>query len=141
MKRMKLDTGFIRVNGPLFGRLEADGRPVMGFFVEDRHVNPAGICHGGMLMTFADMLLGLTTSLAGGDRKFLPTVNMTADFLAPAPLGAWVEGQGRLLRLTRNLAFADGVITADGETCMRASGMMKIPSKEMRGFAVSALFE
>lgn len=141
MKKLDLLAGFMETNGPLWGRLdEADGLPVMGFRVELRHCNPMQICHGGMLMTFADMLLGFTVSVAAGGKKFLPTVQLGGDYVGPAPLGAWVEGKGRLIRMTRNLGFAECLITADGAPCLRASGIMKIPSQESREGNVLSLF-
>ena len=59
---------------------------------------------------------------------FLPTVNLTCDYLAPAPLGAWVEGRADPVKTTRNLLFAQGLATADGEPVMRANGIFKITS-------------
>ena len=56
---------------------------------------------------------------------FMPTVSMTADFLAPAPLGAWVEGRTDLLRATRNFLFVQCLITSNGAPALRASGIMK----------------
>lgn len=132
MRRLPFDIGFIAGVGPLWGRLDSDGAPVMGFRVEPRHANPGEVCHGGMLMTFADMLLGMTVSVATGGRKFLPTVNLSGDFVGPAPIGSWVEGKGRLLRTTRNLGYGDALITADGEPCLRVSGIMKIPAQDSR---------
>jgi uncharacterized protein (TIGR00369 family) len=116
---------FADVNGPLYVKVE-DGKLFVGFRVEARHCNPANICHGGMMMTFADMLLGMGANFAGKLGRFLPTVNMTSDFLAPSPLGAWVEGHAEVLRVTRNLVFAQGLITADGNPSMRVSGIMKL---------------
>jgi len=140
MKQLNLLAGFMETNGPLWGRLAEDGLPVMGFRVELRHCNPMQICHGGMLMTFADMLLGFTCGVAAGGRKFMPTVNLTGDYVGPAPLGAWVEGHGRLLRQTRNLSFAEAMITADGAPCLRTSGIMKIPAQETREGNILSLF-
>ncbi len=140
MKPLDLPVGFMGVNGPLWGRLDDDGLPLMGFVVEPRHTNPASICHGGMLMTFADMLLGFTVSLAVGGKKFLPTIQLGGDFVGPAPLGAWVAGKGRLVRQTRNLGFADALITADGAACLRANGIMKIPSQESSLIELSRVF-
>lgn len=140
MKRITF-MGFMALTGPLWGRLdEADGLPVMGFRVEDRHCNPMQVCHGGMLMTFADMLLGFTVGIAEGGRKFMPTVNLAGDYVGPAPLGSWVEGKGRLIRQTRNLGFAESLITADGVPCLRASGIMKIPAKDSREGDILSLF-
>ncbi|HYM31295.1 MAG TPA: PaaI family thioesterase [Candidatus Cybelea sp.] len=119
------DGSFIHVNGPLYGRRDGDDL-VMGFRVEPRHCNPANVCHGGMLMSVADMLLGAGSNFRSQLSRFLPTVNMTADFLAPAPLGAWVEGRADVLRITRNLVFAQCLLTADGAPALRASGVLKI---------------
>jgi uncharacterized protein (TIGR00369 family) len=116
---------FAEVNGPLYAKV-VDGKLIVGFRVEARHCNPANICHGGMMMSFADMLLGIGSNFAAKLGRFLPTVNMTSDFLAPSPLGCWVEGTAEVLRVTRNLVFAQGLITADGTPAMRVSGIMKL---------------
>jgi uncharacterized protein (TIGR00369 family) len=123
---------FADINGPLFVRIEA-GRLCLGFRVELRHCNPAQICHGGMMMTFADMLLGVGANFAEKLGRFLPTVNMTSDFLAPSPLGSWVEGSTEVLRVTRNLVFAQCLITADGTPSMRASGILKLGAPFQHG--------
>jgi uncharacterized protein (TIGR00369 family) len=116
---------FLTHTGPLWGRREKD-KLVLGFRVEPRHCNIGGICHGGMLMTFADMLLGLGARFENEEEfGFMPTVSMTADFLAPAPLGAWVEGRADLLRSTRNFLFVQCLVTSNGAPAMRASGIMK----------------
>ena len=131
------DVGFIGANGPLHVRIAEGEKLKLGFRVEMRHCNPMRICHGGMLATFIDMLMPFAivheSQMAG---RFLPTVHLAQEFLAPAPLGAWVEGTGELLRTTRNLVFAQCLVTADGENCMRASGIFKL-GKEMGGLGLS----
>ena len=118
---------FIQNNGPLHVR--RDGSTVQfGFRVEQRHVNTMGNLHGGMMATFCDMLLPLsvhskTTELAD---RFLPTISLQVDYLAPARLGMWVQGEAEPLRITRSLVFAQGLVTADGEPCARVSGAFKI---------------
>lgn len=127
--------GHIGVVGPLY--LRRDKRDPahperdlvqLGFRVEPRHCNPAGILHGGMMATFADMLLPLTahrlTRAAAG--RFLPTVSLQIDYLAPSPQGAWIHGEAQLLRATRSLLFMHGLIWADGHLAARASGVLKI---------------
>lgn len=116
---------FLNLTGPLYGKRDGS-KLVLGFRVENRHCNIGGICHGGMLMTFADMQLGLGARFnAEEEMGFMPTVNMTADFLAPAPLGAWVEGRTDLLRSTRNFVFCQCIVTSNGAPSVRASGIMK----------------
>ena len=123
---------FMDLTGPLHGKIE-DDRLLLGFRVEHRHCNPIGVCHGGMLATFADMMLGVGCSFQADLGRFLPTVNLTADFLGPAPLGAWVEGRVEVLRTTRNLVFGQCLVTADGNPALRASGILKIGSTPTAG--------
>ena len=116
---------FIAQNGPFNARLDGD-RLLLGFRVEQRHTNPLGHCHGGMLASFADMLMPcIAMYQAAGERRFLPTISLQIDYLAAAPLGAWLEGSGQVLRATRNLIFLQGLVTTDGEPAMRVSGIFK----------------
>jgi uncharacterized protein (TIGR00369 family) len=118
---------FVKVNGPLY--LYHRGDDVrLGFRVEQRHTNPLGICHGGMLASFCDMLLPISIHRRSREvgLRFLPTINLQLDYLAPANLGAWVEGEAQILRVTRSLVFAQGLATADGVPCTRVSGIFKI---------------
>ncbi len=126
-RRAPMGGPFVRHNGPLYARL-VDGRLELGFRVEERHTNPLKICHGGMLATLADMLLPMVALYGpqdGAERRFLPTISLQVDYLAPAPLGAWVQGGGEVLRRTRNMIFAQGLITADGQPALRVSGIFK----------------
>jgi uncharacterized protein (TIGR00369 family) len=127
--------GFLESNGPLYLRRLND-RVALGFRVGLRHCNPGNICHGGMLATFADMLLPIAARLQSrAEMGFLPTINLACDFLAPAPLGSWVEGLAEAVRATRNLLFVQGLATADGVACLRANGIFKItnPDSSKRG--------
>jgi uncharacterized protein (TIGR00369 family) len=124
-------SGFIEANGPLFVRREQrDGaeRVQIGFRVEQRHCNPLNNCHGGMLATFCDMLLPLSIHRQDSQvgHRFLITVNLQMDYLSSAPLGAWVQGEVEVLRVTRTMVFAQGLVTADDVPAVRTSGIFKI---------------
>lgn len=124
---MALGDLFIGNNGPFY--LKHEGPLVqIGFRVERRHCNPMGNCHGGMLASFSDMVLPLSIhrKTAEVGHKFLPTISLQLDYLAPAPLGCWVQGEAEVLRVTRSLVFAQGLVTADGEPAVRISGIFKI---------------
>jgi uncharacterized protein (TIGR00369 family) len=130
-KRFPATSGFIGVNGPLWIRhvvRESGDLVHVGFRVEARHTNPMGNCHGGMLATFCDMMLplGIHRLSKEAANRFLPTINLQIDYLAPAPLGAWVQGDVQVLRTTRSLVFAQGLVTADGAAAVRVSGIFKI---------------
>jgi uncharacterized protein (TIGR00369 family) len=117
---------FVRANGPLYGRWTGTHLQ-LGFRVEERHTNPIGTCHGGMMATFCDMLMPMLSMYQGSDgrRSFLPTINLQVDYLGPAPIGSWVQGQGEVLRRTRTMVFVQGLVEADGEPALRTSGIFR----------------
>jgi uncharacterized protein (TIGR00369 family) len=122
--------GFIGANGPLYV-LHEGPLVKLGFRVEARHCNPMGICHGGMLASFCDMLLPISVHRKSAEvgQRFLPTVSLQIDYMAPAPLGAWVEGECDVLKVTRAMVFAQGLVRADGVVAVRCSGVFKIGPK------------
>ncbi len=126
-KPLTMMGGFMAVNGPLYLRHEGESVQ-LGFRVEARHTNPFGNCHGGMLASFCDMLLPISIHRKSPEvgQRFLPTINLQIDYLAPAALGAWVQGEAQVLRVTRSMVFAQELATADGVNAVRVSGIFKI---------------
>jgi len=116
----------MEANGPFYG-LREGGRFVLGLRVEDRHCNAAGVCHGGMIATLCDVLLTAGTNIQSGQSRFLPTVSMSCDFLAPAPNGAWLEGRLEVLCVTGHVAFTSALLEIAGEgPVARASGVLRV---------------
>jgi uncharacterized protein (TIGR00369 family) len=119
--------GFIGEVGPLYLLHEGDVVK-LGFRVEPRHCNPMQMCHGGMLATFCDMVIPvcatrMVEALAG---RFLPTISLQLDYMAPVPQGAWVEGEAQVLKVTQTMVFAQALVLADGKPAVRTSGIFKI---------------
>jgi uncharacterized protein (TIGR00369 family) len=94
----------------------------MGFVVQDIHMNPAGICHGGMMMTLMDMAVGMNVQLAAETDAFSPTIQMSYDFLKPAFKDQWLVSEIDFRHTTRRLGFASGLmIGPDGPRALRRS--------------------
>ena len=111
-----------RFNGPYFIRRSA-GVAALGFRVKPRHLNAAGLCHGGLLAVFADMLgyaIGVGTSSGAA-----PTVTLSLDFLAPVRDGDWVEATPEITRDTRRLTFFRALMQVDGNAVVRCNGIYK----------------
>jgi uncharacterized protein (TIGR00369 family) len=128
--------------GNLYVRKGAKGTRdefVMGLRVQPHMCNPAGGLHGGMMMTMADLVGSMGGTTLIGLRKFVPTVNMTFDFVAPARIGDWVEGRCEVVRATRSLLFSNIYLNVGEEKILRASGIYKIPSGEGQAFGRARL--
>ena len=125
-RAIKIGGPFLVQNGPLYGNWTGE-RLLLGFRVEERHTNPLQICHGGMLATFADMLMPCAVMYQSGiEPRFLPTISLQIDYMGAVRLGSWVQGQADVLRTTRNMLFSQGLVTADGEPALRLSGIFKM---------------
>lgn len=140
-RAVPIEIGFIGVNGPLCVNIDDEKVLKLGFRVEMRHCNPMKIAHGGMMATFIDMLMPFAimyeTKMSG---RFMPTVHLSQEFLAPAPLGAWVEGTAQTLRTTKSLVFSQCLVTADGAPCGRASGIFKL-GPPVEGIGLAAMLK
>lgn len=126
-KKFEGHVGFVELTGPLWIKRTEDAAH-LGLRVEEKHCNIGGICHGGLLMYLADMQLGVGAQAASELRKFIPTIQMSCDFVSAVSEGSWLEGRTELIKQTRNLLFATCILTADGKNAFSGSGIMKIPS-------------
>ncbi|MEQ8344803.1 MAG: PaaI family thioesterase [Sneathiellaceae bacterium] len=118
---------FARLIGPYFERPGAD--PVLrGFQVEERHTNALGIAHGGMVMSFLDSVLaGAVGRVAKGS---FVTLRMTTDFLAPARLGDWVEGQAVVTRATRSVCYVRGEARVGSRRVASADAVFRLLQRQ-----------
>jgi uncharacterized protein (TIGR00369 family) len=140
--RDRADPTFNTHIGTLYAKRGETGTPdefVLGFRVQAHMCNPAGGLHGGMMMTVADLVGTMGGGTLAGIAKFLPTVNMTFDFVAPARIGDWVEGRPELVRVTRSLLFTNIYLTVGEEKILRASSIAKIPSGDGLAFGKARL--
>lgn len=126
---MKMAGGFSGSFGPIYWRQDPDG-PVMAFRVDEQHISVRGVCHGGVIAAFADMQALAAQRMAGIVDRFLPTINLSVDYIAGAPRDTWLVMRTKLLRTTRNLMFTEAIISRnDDDIVARASGIYKFGSR------------
>jgi len=114
---------FAREVGPFYERIDADGF-TRAFWLSDKHGNVMGFAHGGVIMSFADMLLA--RALSHGLQRNGVTVRMVVEFLAPAKPGEWLEGRARVVRAGKTLAFVEGEGGVGGRAVFTAAGTFRL---------------
>ena len=100
-RQLDVRDDFVGLIGPLWYKVEGD-RIRVGLPLEPRHGNPMGWAHGGLLVTVADMVMGVGSGHATGIRWPHPTVSLSSEFVRGAKLGQWLEGTARIARRTLN---------------------------------------
>lgn len=116
--------GFGELIGPLWRRTDR-GSLRFGFIVAPKHLNRADTLHGGMLMTFADQALGLTSRHATGGKPHA-TIELNVQFADNARLGEFVEAHCEVVRATRSLMFMAAKMFVGPRIVGTANGIWKI---------------
>ncbi|TCD05079.1 PaaI family thioesterase [Erythrobacteraceae bacterium CFH 75059] len=110
--------------GPFYQRADAQGRRICAFLAGPEHLNGGGFVHGGCLLTFADFaLFAIATDALGGQQGV--TMNLSADFLAPARAGQRIEATGEVTRAGGKTIYVRGIATADAEPVLSFSGIIR----------------
>ncbi|HUF55398.1 MAG TPA: PaaI family thioesterase [Thermohalobaculum sp.] len=116
--------GFSRLVGPIRFARAGDNLWHAGLEIEDRHLNVGGVCHGGVLLTLADVAMG-TASHEAADGHGCATIEFGSHFLAAVKKGQTALAVVHQARRARDLSFMAAEIHAGGRLCVRASGIWK----------------
>jgi len=99
-----------------------------------QHMNSGSVCHGGVLLSLADVAMGASSYAAGPDHA-CATITLDAKFLAAAKEGQTLLAEARQLRKVRDLSFMECEIWAGGRRVMTASGIWKYLASRAPGDA------
>lgn len=113
----------------LVGPFYWNGRDHFAFRAERRHCNSNGIIHGGLLMTFADMVACVAAKEPDWPEQGVMTVSLTSDFVAPGQEGDLIEGRGIVVRRARTLAFMRAEIATEARMLLSASAVVKLAQR------------
>ncbi len=103
-----------------------EGRVVMSIKLDDRHMNPGGMLHGGILTTLMDEATGHAIVTVRGLEMMAEaphvTVDMNVSFLSSARSGDELECEARTVRVGRTIVFAEAEVRRRGPGDVVAKG-------------------
>ena len=117
-------SGFVGLVGPLWTKNE-DESWAYGLLADQKHANPAGLVHGGMLSTLLDHTLSVIAWEANQRRPCI-TVALDVQFVAAVRPGDFVIARGNIVRQTASLVFAQGYLAVDEQKVATATAILKI---------------
>jgi uncharacterized protein (TIGR00369 family) len=99
----------------------ADGECVMEMEVGERHANPMGTVHGGILCDLADAAMGMAFFSTLADGESFTTLELKINFLRPFWTGK-LAATGRVVSRGRTVGLTEcDVRDAEGRLVARAS--------------------
>ena len=112
--------------GPTFMKL-VDGRVSAALLAQEHLANDnLGIVHGGAMMTFADMAMGIGVGHATGGHAMFVTAQLAVQFTSAARVGDLITCQPEVVRKTSSMVFVRGLIEAGGRTVASVDGIFKL---------------
>lgn len=120
------DAGFNSEMGPVYiaHTEEPDQKFYAKLELEGRHMNMSGVCHGGVLMSIADIAMGSGSWIAGGQHR-CATIQMDSQFLAAAKKGQTIIAVAAVSRRTKDVSFMSCDLWGGGRQVLRANGIWK----------------
>lgn len=115
-------TGLI---GPFWTRGERRDREI-GLIAEPRHCNAhLGTVHGGVLMTFSDVGMGLRVVDELGAPK-CATTDLKIQFISAGKVGEFLVCRPEVMRSTQSMVFMRGTICVDERIVAAMNGIWRV---------------
>lgn len=123
--KMQPMPGHMGAIGPIWMQAREDGLWRYGLLIEDKHLNPAKIVHGGVLLTLADHAM---SSVAWLHRQRQPcvTVQLDSQFIGPARAGDFVVCEAHISHGTRSMMFMRAELFVKDQLVLTGQGIMKM---------------
>jgi acyl-coenzyme A thioesterase PaaI-like protein len=118
------DVGLPEFFRPLWTRVEDDAI-AFGFQTRPEHYNGREMVHGGIMALFADHALGMTVRRAI-DTVPSATIQLDINYIGVTRPGSFVEVRAEILRRTRSIVFARGMLTSEDTLVATANGVWKL---------------
>ncbi len=97
------------------------GRAVMRFEAEERHANPMGTLHGGVMCDIADAAMGMAYASTLGPGESFTTLELKINFLKPFWKGT-LHAVGEVVKRGNTVGFVECNVRDDkGELIAKAS--------------------
>ncbi|MFJ6323248.1 MULTISPECIES: PaaI family thioesterase [unclassified Rhizobium] len=134
----RLDSqGFSALVGPIFGRIEGDGRSLYRLDPQEHHRNRSGVVHGGVIMTLADIAAANTLRGAAPDCGFT-TVQTDVHFMRAASVTLPLTCECVIDKLGLSLAFVEVRLTSDEQAVAIVRSIWRITEKKGVWIAIEA---
>lgn len=114
---------FTNHNGPFYIKKDSD-RWTHGAFILDRHCNAANIAHGGMLMSFADGVLGHT--VYSKTKRAGVTIKFNSEFLSAAREGELLEGYGEVSHVRGDYVYCNTMLKVSTRNVLSVTSIFKL---------------
>lgn len=118
--------GFMNHNGGLEFRTISQVDYQFKAKIQDIHLNPGGITHGGFIMSLMDSGMGTAAHRVLDNNARAATISFDVKFISASTTGDLLMGTAKVLRKTRSLVFMQGELRCNKHLIATAEGIWKV---------------
>lgn len=119
--------GFIGLAGPLWTRREGEGW-AYGLLAGEQHLNPAGVVHGGALVTLLDHAIS-TVAWEAAERAACVTLQLDTHFAGAVRAGQFAQARAEVVQRSKSMLFMRGTVVVEGELVLAGQAIMKVVAR------------
>ena len=123
-------SGFMKNNGGLLFRKISKTKYQFKTKITKKHLNKAGITHGGYISTIIDVGGGSSAHRVSNN-KVCVTISLDIKFIDSTKLGDEIIGSISIQKITRSLVFLICKLKCNKKIIASASGVWKKTNKEL----------
>ena len=124
-EQISLKPGFMKHNGGLLFRSISKTEYEFKSTINEKHLNAAGITHGGYLAALIDAGAG-TSAHRSADNAPCVTISLDLKFIGSSKAGNEIIGKSSILKKTKSLIFLSCELSCNNKIIASASGIWKI---------------
>ena len=121
--------GFMKHNGGVLFRAISEKEYEFKSTINEKHLNAAGITHGGYLSALIDAGSGTAAHRAAGNAPCV-TISLDLKFISTSKLDDEIIGHTKILKKTKTLVFLFCELKCNNKIITSASGVWKILVKQ-----------
>ena len=121
-------SGFMKHNGGLFFRALTKNRFQFKTKITKKHLNKAGITHGGYIASIIDAGAGTAVHRVVNN-KICVTISLDIKFIGSSKFGDQLIGNVKIMKTTKTLVFVNCILNSKKDIIAIASGVWKKTNK------------
>ncbi len=124
-KQISTKPGFMKHNGGLFFRNISEHEYEFKSTINEKHLNAAGITHGGYLAALIDAGAGTSAHRSANNAPCV-TISLDLKFIGSSKVGDEIIGNVKILKKTKTLIFLFCELRCQNKIISSASGIWKM---------------
>ena len=123
-EQISLKPGFMKHNGGLLFKNVSENEYQFKTIIKEKHLNSAGITHGGFICAVVDAGAGTAAHRAVENNPCV-TISLELKFISPVKLGKELVGTVKIQKKTKSMVFLTCELKTENKIAATASGVWK----------------